>query len=64
MSKLSSILFISVAVIYVYVAGHGMVLDPVNRASRWRFDTKAKPDYDDTQGWCGGFYVRFFVTSF
>lgn len=43
----------------IYVSGHGMVLEPVNRASRWRYDRTARADYDDTQGWCGGFYVSF-----
>lgn len=34
-----------------------MVLDPVNRASRWRYDSSAPTDYDDSQAFCGGFYV-------
>ncbi|KAJ6635133.1 hypothetical protein Bhyg_13716 [Pseudolycoriella hygida] len=59
MNKFYLLMFISVTVTYVYVAGHGMVLDPVNRASRWRYDTKAKADYDDSQGWCGGFYTQY-----
>lgn len=59
MTKLYLLVFISATITFLYVAGHGMVLDPVNRASRWRYDTKAKADYDDSQGWCGGFYVRF-----
>lgn len=58
MNKLFLITLISVIAIYVYVAGHGTILDPVSRASRWRFDSRAKPDYDDTQGFCGGFNVR------
>lgn len=60
MAKLYLIALVSVTVMYVYVQGHGTLLDPVSRSSRWRFDSKAKPDYDDEQGWCGGFYVRFF----
>jgi len=59
MIKLSLILLISATALYVYVAGHGTVLDPVSRGSRWRFTSKAKPDYDDTQGWCGGFYTQW-----
>lgn len=57
MPKLYLFVFISATVTFLYVAGHGMVLDPVNRCSRWRYDSKAKPNYDDSQGWCGGFYV-------
>ncbi|XP_077290276.1 uncharacterized protein LOC143914057 [Arctopsyche grandis] len=38
----------------LYVQGHGMVLDPVNRASRWRVDSSAPPNYGDNQLWCGG----------
>lgn len=41
------------------VNGHGMLLEPVGRASRWRFDGTAPADYDDNQGYCGGFFVRF-----
>lgn len=36
---------------------HGMLLDPVNRSSRWRFDPLAPVDYNDNEGFCGGFYV-------
>lgn len=34
-----------------------MVLDPVNRSSRWRYDVTATPNYDDNQIWCGGLGV-------
>lgn len=40
------------------VHGHGMVLDPVNRASRWRYDRTATPDYDDNGINCGGFSIQ------
>lgn len=63
MVKFYLLVVISATAFYAYVTGHGMVLDPVNRASRWRYDTKAKANYDDTQGWCGGFYVRAFCIS-
>ncbi|KAG4081202.1 hypothetical protein HA402_003229 [Bradysia odoriphaga] len=59
MAKFYLLVIVSATVLYAYVTGHGMVLDPVNRASRWRYDTKAKADYDDTQGWCGGFYTQW-----
>ncbi len=70
MVKFVLLVIVSATVLYNYVAGHGMVLEPVNRASRWRYDTRAKADYDDSQGWCGGFYVslsfcgRFLTSEF
>lgn len=30
-----------------YVCGHGMLMDPVNRASRWRFNRTAPTNWDD-----------------
>ncbi|XP_077291800.1 uncharacterized protein LOC143915185 [Arctopsyche grandis] len=39
----------------LYVNGHGMVMDPVNRASRWRVDSSAPVNYDDNQLYCGSF---------
>lgn len=41
-------------------SGHGMMMDPVNRASRWRQNASAPKDFGDNQLWCGGFYVRLF----
>lgn len=37
-----------------YVWGHGMVLKPVNRSSRWRFNRTAPINYNDNQLFCGG----------
>ena len=42
-----------------FVRGHGMIMDPINRASRWRNDSRAKPDYNDMEGNCGGFEAQF-----
>lgn len=65
MTKLYLFVIVSVTVLYAYVTGHGMVLEPVNRASRWRYDSKASANYDDSQGWCGGFFVRkYFCNRF
>ncbi|XP_077289720.1 uncharacterized protein LOC143913663 [Arctopsyche grandis] len=46
--------FVLVLCFLVAVHGHGMVMDPVNRASRWRVDSSAPANYDDNQLWCGG----------
>ncbi|CAD7093330.1 unnamed protein product [Hermetia illucens] len=40
---------------------HGMLLDPVNRSSRWRFDPLAPVDYNDNEGFCGGFYNQWVI---
>ncbi|EFA07375.2 hypothetical protein TcasGA2_TC016350 [Tribolium castaneum] len=41
------------------VSGHGMLMDPTNRASRWRVDPKAPINYDDNAFFCGGFAVQY-----
>ncbi|XP_077288796.1 uncharacterized protein LOC143913076 [Arctopsyche grandis] len=38
----------------LYVQGHGMVMDPINRASRWRVDSSAPANYNDNELFCGG----------
>lgn len=45
--------------LYDETSGHGMLTDPVNRASRWRVDRSAPPDYSDNQGFCGGFTTQW-----
>lgn len=48
----------------ICIMGHGMVMDPVNRASRWRVDPSAPADYNDNQQWCGSLGVCFFIICF
>lgn len=50
--------FVLLSVVNV-ISGHGMLMDPVNRASRWRVDRLALPDYNDNQGFCGGYGVQW-----
>jgi Lytic polysaccharide mono-oxygenase, cellulose-degrading len=61
--KMSTKLKILCAVLLVNlvdeISGHGMLMDPVNRASRWRKDGSNPRDYDDMQGFCGGFTVQW-----
>lgn len=52
-------LMISLAVLVSPILGHGMLLDPVNRSSRWRYDSTAKRNYDDNGLFCGGFAVQW-----
>lgn len=52
---------IKIALVLVIVAfadqisGHGMLMDPVNRASRWRVFGSGPIDYNDMEGFCGGY---------
>lgn len=41
------------------IFGHGMLMDPVNRASRWRKDGSTPRDYNDMEGFCGGFNIQW-----
>ncbi|KAJ8924208.1 hypothetical protein NQ315_006999 [Exocentrus adspersus] len=55
----SCLFLLLVAVIAKEVVGHGMMLEPPNRASMWRFDIAgAVPDYDDDGNNCGGLSVQ------
>uniref|UniRef100_A0A1Q3FMC2 Putative chitin binding domain protein n=1 Tax=Culex tarsalis TaxID=7177 RepID=A0A1Q3FMC2_CULTA len=41
------------------ISGHGMVLDPIARGSRWRCNGKAPRNYDDNGLYCGGYFVQW-----
>ncbi|KAK4884391.1 hypothetical protein RN001_000662 [Aquatica leii] len=41
--------------------GHGMMLDPPNRSSLWRFNNSFPINYNDNQNFCGGFGVQWYV---
>ncbi|XP_055541532.1 uncharacterized protein LOC129727584 isoform X2 [Wyeomyia smithii] len=47
------------ALVVCLVAGHGMVLEPIARGSRWRCNSKAPANYDDNGLYCGGYYVQW-----
>lgn len=40
--------------------GHGMMLEPIGRASRWRIDETAVVNNNDDGLYCGGLAVCFF----
>ncbi|CAD7093491.1 unnamed protein product [Hermetia illucens] len=42
------------SVLVANVYGHGMMLNPVGRQSRWRYDSSAPPNYTDNELYCGG----------
>lgn len=59
-TKLRTLLVaLALANLFADTSGHGMLMDPVNRASRWRFDTSSPRDYNDMEGFCGGFAVQW-----
>ncbi|KAF5292926.1 hypothetical protein FQA39_LY13806 [Lamprigera yunnana] len=39
--------------------GHGMMIDPPNRSSRWRYDSNAPINYNDNALYCGGFGIQW-----
>ncbi|XP_071515351.1 uncharacterized protein [Panulirus ornatus] len=39
--------------------GHGRLVDPPSRASAWRFGWNTPVDYDDNEGFCGGFNHQY-----
>ncbi|XP_054726103.1 uncharacterized protein LOC129236003 [Anastrepha obliqua] len=41
------------------VCGHGMMLDPPGRSSRWRYNSSAPKNYDDNGLNCGGMTVQW-----
>lgn len=56
MLKIFSILFlIHIIAFYELITGHGRLLEPVGRSSRWRFDNSAIKNHDDSALYCGGF---------
>lgn len=59
-----SVALVTLVALPLQVLGHGMVMDPVNRASRWRVDPTATPDYTDNGLYCGGYAVTFFLNFY
>lgn len=52
-----------------YAFGHGMMIEPVGRQSRWRVDDTAPVNTNDNELFCGGITVsqdliRFFNNVF
>uniref|UniRef100_A0A0K8TUX0 Chitin-binding type-4 domain-containing protein n=2 Tax=Bactrocera latifrons TaxID=174628 RepID=A0A0K8TUX0_BACLA len=57
---LFSFALVSLACIYNgLVSGHGMLLDPPGRSSRWRYNSTAPTNYDDNGLNCGGMSVQW-----
>ena len=45
------------------IQGHGRLMEPVSRASAWRRGYPNPADYNDNQGYCGGYSVIKLVTQ-
>lgn len=45
------------------IFGHGILLDPPNRSSLWRYKFDVEPNYDDNQLFCGGYDVSLISVS-
>ncbi|XP_069672283.1 uncharacterized protein [Periplaneta americana] len=56
-----TMLSVAVVVLLMVVGSHehGMLMDPVNRASMWRVGYNTPENYEDNQNYCGGFQVQW-----
>lgn len=56
-----TLVFVSIYTEYhiIEVSSHGMVLDPVARGSRWRYNTSAPHNYNDAEQYCGGMSIQW-----
>ncbi|KAL3287338.1 hypothetical protein HHI36_001812 [Cryptolaemus montrouzieri] len=52
-------LFVILAIGLKETIGHGMMLEPPNRSSLWRFYPHVPPNYDDDGNNCGGMTVQW-----
>ena len=52
----SLIIFLIFSLVYK-VSGHARLMNPPSRASMWRVGFGTPADYNDNEGFCGGFQV-------
>ena len=45
------------------VSGHARLVEPPSRASMWRYGFDTPHDYQDNEGFCGGFFVQWEVNG-
>ncbi|KAK5648476.1 hypothetical protein RI129_003368 [Pyrocoelia pectoralis] len=50
---------IILGVLLQHVVGHGMMWNPPNRSSLWRFNTSFPINYEDNQNFCGGYATQW-----
>ncbi|XP_017104157.2 uncharacterized protein [Drosophila bipectinata] len=60
MKVFKSILIVAISTFSLLgeLEAHGMMLSPVGRSSRWRYDSSAPKNYDDSGLYCGGFWKQ------
>lgn len=58
-AKLFFFNFLILVNVFNGISGHGIVVEPVGRASRWRLDGSYPRDYNDMETFCGGFLVQW-----
>ncbi|XP_061399708.1 uncharacterized protein LOC133335447 [Musca vetustissima] len=59
----SFVFLVILATLVDYSWGHGMMLNPPGRSSRWRFDSTAPINYNDNANYCGGFGVHYYTNG-
>lgn len=50
LNRFLSIAIVALVCVATEILGHGIVMDPVSRASRWRLDGSTPRDYNDKEG--------------
>ena len=64
-NRFKSIMKLTLVLIFCFVykvSGHARLISPPSRASMWRFGFPTPADYNDNEGFCGGYAVSTFVT--
>lgn len=58
--------FVAITFLVEEAVGHGMMLEPPNRSSLWRFNLSDVYNYNDNQNYCGGLTVSlsFFIEEY
>lgn len=52
--------FACLIMVVIECQGHGRLYDPPSRASAWRFGFNTPIDYQDNEGFCGGFSHQYY----
>jgi hypothetical protein len=57
------IVILGIIFLFVQIKGHGMLWNPVGRASRWRFNASAPHNWNDNELYCGGWGTQHNVNG-
>eukprot|EP00092_Neocalanus_flemingeri_P005351 GFUD01005765.1.p1 GENE.GFUD01005765.1~~GFUD01005765.1.p1 ORF type:complete len:328 (-),score=66.88 GFUD01005765.1:130-1092(-) len=61
--EISVIFIFTLTVLISYTSGHARLLEPPSRSSMWRMGYPTPPDYQDNEGFCGGYQVQWGVNG-